>query len=180
MKNILVRRPKSTDVQALHQFFFLVIQDTFAKEGLTELVEDQHTEWAMKKHYLAMDLASQGQQRFFLVAVEPKTGEIIGTIEYGEANALIQQTIQEDLTNCPEIGTVYVHPSYQQRGIGTVLFRHMLTTLETQQIPSFCLDSGYRQAQIVWQKKLGKPDVCLEHYWEPNTHHMIWKRSIPF
>ncbi|MEK5232607.1 GNAT family N-acetyltransferase [Lysinibacillus sp. FSL K6-0232] len=180
MENIIIRRPLPTDKEVLHQFFFLVIQDTFAKEGLAALAGDQHNEWEMKKHYLAMDFASQGQQRFFWVAVEPKTGEIIGTIEYGEANALIQQTIQEDLTNCPEIGTVYVHPSYQQRGIGTMLFRHMLTTLETQQIPSFCLDSGYRQAQIVWQKKLGKPDFCLKHFWGTNIPHMIWKRSIPF
>jgi len=42
----------------------------------------------------------------------------------------------------------------------------------------FCLDSGYKKAQSIWQKKFGKPDFILEHFWGENSHHMIWKRKL--
>lgn len=180
MKKIILRRPEPTDTPALHLFFLHVIQDTFAKEGLAELGDDQNHEWATKKKYLADDLESQGQKRFFWLAEDEETKEIIGTIEYGEANDFIQQTLKEDLSNCPEIGTVYVHPNYQNRGIGTKLMKKMLTTLVLKNVPSFCLDSGYKQAQMIWQKKFGQPDFVLEHFWGSNSHHMIWKRDLPF
>ncbi len=110
MRKIFIRRPEQTDTPALHQFFLHVIQDTFAKEGLAELVDDQQHEWATKKQYLAADFDSQGQKRFFWLAEDADTKEIVGTIEYGESNEFIQKMIKEDLSNCPEIGTVYVHP----------------------------------------------------------------------
>ncbi|WP_338651551.1 GNAT family N-acetyltransferase [Lysinibacillus sp. Y5S-8] len=176
---LLIRRPEQSDIQTLHQFFFHVIQDTYAKEGIAELVDDQQREWAMKKQYVAMDLESQGKKRFFWVAVDEATNDIIGTIEYGEANEIIQQTMKEDLSHCPEIGTVFVHPDYQNRGIGTMLLQKMLTTLEKQKVHSFCLDSGYKQAQAIWQKKFGQPDYILEHFWGTNSHHMIWHRVLP-
>ncbi|MDM5351818.1 GNAT family N-acetyltransferase [Lysinibacillus sphaericus] len=180
MRKIFIRRPEQTDTPALHQFFLHVIQDTFAKEGLAELVDDQQHEWATKKQYLAADFDSQGQKRFFWLVEDADTKEIVGTIEYGESNEFIQKMIKEDLSNCPEIGTVYVHPSYQGRGIGTMLVNKMLTTLEMKIVPSFCLDSGYKQAQLVWQKKFGQPNYVLEHFWGTNNHHMIWKRNLPF
>lgn len=175
-----MRRPQQSDIQALHQFFFHVIQDTYAKEGIAELVDDQQHEWEMKKKYIAMDLESHGEKRFFWLAVDEESNEIIGTIEYGEANKIIQQTIKEDLSDCPEIGTVFVHPDYQNRGIGTLLVQKILRTLEKQKKSSFCLDSGYKQAQVIWQKKFGHPDFILEHFWGTNNHHMIWKRNLPF
>jgi len=78
------------------------------------------------------------------------------------------------------IGHIAVHPDYQNRGIGTVLLQKMLLTLENRRVPSFCLDSGYKQAQMIWQKKFGQPDIVLENYWGTNNHHMIWKRTLPF
>jgi GNAT superfamily N-acetyltransferase len=95
------------------------------------------------------------------------------------ANELIQKTVKEDLTDFPEIGTVFVHPNYQKHGIGSILLQKMVITLESKKMIGFCLDSGYKQAQIFWQKKLGKPNFLLEHYWNEDSHHMIWKRNIP-
>ncbi|SPU38059.1 GNAT family acetyltransferase [Lysinibacillus capsici] len=177
---LLIRRPEQSDIQALHEFFDLVIRDTYKKEGIAELVDDQQDEWETKKQYVAMDLESQGKKRFFWLALNEETNDIIGTIECGAANEIIQQTIKEELFNCLEIGTVFVHPDYQNRGIGTMLLKKMLVTLENRRVPSFCLDSGYKQAQMIWQKKFGQPDFVLENYWGANSHHMIWKRTLPF
>ncbi len=179
MEKIEIKRPHLTDIEELHKFFRLVITDTFAKEGLAELHDDQKDEWETKKQYLQWDLESHGEKRFFLLAVDEETKEIIGTIEYGVANELIQKTIKEDLADFPEIGTVFVHPNFQNRGIGSMLLQKMFKTLESKNVRGFCLDSGYKQAQAVWQRKFGKPDYLLEHYWNENSHHMIWKRNFP-
>ncbi|MFJ8461444.1 GNAT family N-acetyltransferase [Lysinibacillus xylanilyticus] len=179
MERIILRRPQPTDTEELHTFFLLVIADTYAKEGLAELYDEQKNEWEIKKHYLKLDCDSQGEERFFWLAIHAETKKIVGTIEYGIANELIQKNVQEDLTDFPEIGTVFVHPSYQNRGIGTMLLQQMLTTLESKHIRGFCLDSGYKKAQLIWQKKFGKPDFLLEHYWGENSHHMIWKQTFP-
>ena len=58
-----------------------------------------------EKQYVAMDLESRAK-RFFWLALNEETNDIIGTIECGEANEIIQQTIKEELFNCLEIGTV--------------------------------------------------------------------------
>jgi len=179
LERINIRRPHPTDTEKLHEFFLLVITDTFAKEDLAGLHDDQKDEWEIKKLYLQWDLESQGEKRFFWIVVNEETEEIIGTIEYGVANELIQKTVKEDLKDFPEIGTVFVHPNYQKRGIGSILLQKMVTTLESKNVRGFCLDSGYKHAQIFWQKKLGRPNFLLEHYWSENSHHMIWKRNIP-
>ncbi|MGE7947414.1 GNAT family N-acetyltransferase [Lysinibacillus sp. NPDC093688] len=179
MEKINIRRPQPTDTKELHEFFLLVITDTFEKEGLAGLHDDQKEEWELKKHYLQWDLDSQGEKRFFWIAVDEETKNIIGTIEYGVANELIQKTIKDDLIEFPEIGTVFIHPHYQNRGLGSMLLQKIITTLESKNMRGFCLDSGYKQAQTFWQKKLGKPNFLLEHYWSENSHHMIWKRNFP-
>lgn len=179
MEKIEIRRPYTTDIVELHELFFLVIADTFAKEGLSELHEDQHAEWEMKKRYLKWDLESYGTKRHFLLAVDEDKNRIIGTIECGPANELIQKTVKEDLTSLPEIGTVFVLPRYQKHGVGTLLLQKMISTLQIQGLNGFCLDSGYKNAQAIWQKKFGSPDYVLKHYWGENSHHMIWKRRFP-
>jgi len=174
-----IRRPRTTDTEELHELFSLVITDTFTKEGLSELHEDQHSEWEMKKCYLQWDLESNGTMRYFLLAVDKDENKIVGTIEYGSANDLIRKTVKEDLTDIPEIGTIFVLPRYQNRGVGTMLLEKMLTLLQSQSVNGFCLDSGYKTAQAIWQKKFGSPTYILNHYWGKDNHHMIWIGTFP-
>lgn len=93
---LLIRRPEQSDIQTLHEFFDLVIRDTYKKEGIAELVDDQQHEWETKKQYVAMDLESQGEKRFFWLALNEETNEIIGTIECGQANEIIQKNDQRE------------------------------------------------------------------------------------
>ena len=128
-----IRRSRTTDIEELHKLFLLVITDTFEKEGLSELHEDQHSEWEMKKRYLQWDLESNGTKRHFLLAIDKDEDKIIGTIEYGPANALIRETVKEDLTNLPEIGTIFILPRYQNQGVGTMLLQKMFTLLQRRE-----------------------------------------------
>lgn len=89
MNNIEIRRPQIEDSEELNQFFSIVINDTFAREGLSELHDDIENEIETKKQYLKHDLDSNGKSRYFLIAVDKKCNKIVGTIEYGYASELI-------------------------------------------------------------------------------------------
>lgn len=176
VRKVEIRRPRTEDMAELYQFFRTVITDTFAREGLAGLIDDIEAEIDSKKNYLHSDFDSQGEKRYFLIAlVEDK---IIGTIEYGSASEVIQEYTNGKIGNLVEVGTVFVHPEYQRQGVGNKLLAEMLHTLKTRGIIEFCLDSGYKNAQTIWIKKFGEPDYLLKDYWGHGQNHMIWKISI--
>jgi GNAT superfamily N-acetyltransferase len=172
-----IRRPQAEDCEELNQFFRIVITDTFGREGLSHLKEDIETEIATKNQFLKNDLESNGEKRYFWLAIDKYTDRIIGTIEYGPASELINVCTEGALKNVIEIGTVFVLPNFQKQGIGTVLLNVMLLTLQNKGIKEFCLDSGYSSAQRIWKMKFGAPDYLLRDYWGKGQDHMIWKRN---
>lgn len=173
--NIKIRRPRMEDMEELNQFFSKVIRDTFDKEGISEQLDDMKEEIESKKRYLNTDLESDGEKRYFLIALDEK--EIVGSIEYGPVSELIVTCTEGVLREGVEVGTVFVHPDYQRRGLGSLLLNLMLLTLQNRGINEFCLDSGYKNAQKVWRKKFGDPDYLLKDYWGEESDHMIWKRK---
>lgn len=175
VQKVEIRRPRTEDIEELHQFFRIVISETFAKEGLAGLIDDIETEIESKNNYLHLDLDSKGEKRYFLIALAEN--KIIGTIEYGPASKLIQDCTNGKLGNLVEVGTVFVLPYYQRQGIGNKMLNQMLYTLKARGIQEFCLDSGYKNAQTIWKKKFGEPDYLLKDYWGQGQDHMIWKVS---
>lgn len=162
--NVEISRPKKEDREELHHFFRLVITDTFIKDGIGEKLADIEEEIEVKKQYLESDYESIGQKRYFLIAMDGD--KIIGSIEYGAASKLICHCTNHALEELVEIGTVFVHPDYQGKGVGNILLQSMFKTLENKGIQEFCLDSGYKRAQMIWKKKFGEPDYLLENYWD--------------
>ncbi|MER2058576.1 MAG: GNAT family N-acetyltransferase [Niallia sp.] len=173
MMPIRIKRPTIEDVEALHDFFETVITDTFRKEGIADKKEDLIAEIETKKRYLEMDLESGGEDRYFYIAKIDNL--IVGSIEYGPSSALICQMTKDKLKNIKEIGTVFVHPVYQRRGIGSLLLKTIYEEMDKKGVEVFCLDSGYVQAQHVWKKKFGAPSYLLKDYWDIGNDHMIWK-----
>lgn len=173
--NVEIRRPRAEDIEELNQFFSKVIRDTFDREGLSELLDDMKDEIENKKQYLKTDLDSNGENRYFLIAFYEN--EIVGSIEYGPVSELITTCTEGAYREDIEVGTVFVHPDYQRRGLGTLLLNLMILTLQNRGINDFCLDSGYKNAQKVWKKKFGEPDYLLKDYWGAGSDHMIWKRT---
>jgi GNAT superfamily N-acetyltransferase len=177
LDTIEIRRPRIEDRTHLYQFFSHVIRDTFASEGLAELIDEIESEIETKKQYLACDFESDGKNRFFLIAIDKNDNKVIGSIEYGPVSELISSSTNGALNELVEVGTVFVHPDYQRRGVGTLLVNVILLTLQNRGIAEFCLDSGYTDAQKVWKKKFGAPDYVLKDYWGEGNDHLIWKRS---
>ncbi|MBV7506191.1 GNAT family N-acetyltransferase [Bacillus sp. sid0103] len=173
MNHMEIRRPEREDQEELSQFFRIVITDTFAKEGLAEMVEEIEQEIELKMKYVQSDLESNGENRYFLIALDHS--KIIGTIEYGAASDLITSCTDGALKELVEIGTVFVHPDFQRNGVGNLLLNAMFRTLEKKDITEFCLDSGYTNAQKIWKKKFGAPEYLLKDYWGEGFDHMIWR-----
>lgn len=119
MLNIEIRRPTSKDIRELNQFFRVVITDTFSKEGIGEMLEDIEKEIKVKKKYLNLDIESNGEKRYFLIALDGD--RIIGSIEFGPASQLINNCTSHALKDLVEVGTVFVHPDFQRKGIGNTL-----------------------------------------------------------
>ncbi|WP_433744429.1 GNAT family N-acetyltransferase [Falsibacillus pallidus] len=174
--DVNIRRPAKEDERELHEFFQLVIMDTFLKEGIAHLTEDIDEEIHSKKQYLKMDIESNGENRYFLIA-EVK-GKIVGSIEYGPPSELILLNSNTEYQSLMEVGTVFVHPDFQQKGLGNSLLNEMYVVLAEKGMKEFCLDSGYVRAQKVWKKKFGEPEYVLKDFWDKGFDHMIWRIAL--
>ncbi len=177
MQNIVVRRPRLEEIESINEFFELVLRDTFEKNGLSDLAEKTMAEEiADKRRCLNQDLDSNGKHRFFLIVT--LDNQVVGSIEYGPSNDLIITSTDGALKDLVEIGTVFVHPKYQRKGIGNLMLSHIVNELTNKGIMEFCLDSGYKSAQKIWTNKFGEPDYHLKDYWGEGADHMVWRVKI--
>jgi len=105
-------------------------------------------------------------------------GKIVGVIAFGPCGDIINECSEGKYEDVGEIGTAFVLPGYQNKGIGTLLLNSMYITLISRNIEAFCLDSGYTKAKQVWSKKLGEPNIVMKDYWGEGFDHFIWYRKI--
>ncbi|WP_176482055.1 GNAT family N-acetyltransferase [Paucisalibacillus globulus] len=176
MKSTVIRRPRKKDIIKIQELFRLVVTDTFQKEGIAELLDDIEEEIQTKITYLNQDIGTGGTDRYFLIAeVDEK---IIGTIEFGPASDLIKKWTNDAFRSLYEVGTVFVHPSYQSKGIGNQLLNEIYVALQNRGAQEFCLDSGYKRSQTIWRKKFGEPDYVITDLWGDGAHHMIWRVTL--
>jgi GNAT superfamily N-acetyltransferase len=176
MTNIKISRPEAEDIELTNNFFRIVIEDTFERNGIADLRDMIKEEIENKRLFLNEDIESDGKYRYFLIAKEGS--KIVGSIAYGPSNGLIVSCTSGDLKEVVEIGTVFVHPDYQRNGIGSRMLNMVVKELEKKGIKEFCLDSGYTIAQKIWVKKFGMPQYHLKDYWGENADHMIWRIKV--
>lgn len=169
-----IRRPMVEEKDSIYDFFEVVLKHTFYINGIEDL-EELLEEIQDKKRNIDQDFETDGKNRFFLIA--EFNGEIIGTIEYGESNELIRKVTDNEYKDIPEIGTVFVHPKYQKRGVASLMLYNIFQRLSDEGVREVCLDSGYKAAQKIWCKIFGSPAYCLDKYWGEDDH-MIWKVDV--
>ncbi len=170
---IEIERPKKEDIASIEALFVTVLKDNWEKNGLRDLQEDLEDEIRVKKEFIAKDFATNGKEKFFLIA--KVAGQVVGTIEIGEANETIKACSDEMLSSLPEIGTVFVLPEYQGKGIGSKMLEKMVQYLRNESYKGFCIDSGYKTAQVIWIHKYGEPTFTLKGHWGPDLDHMVWQ-----
>ena len=176
MRNIEISRPRFSDNGLINEFFEIVLRDTFEKNGIPDLVILIAEEIKDKRRCLNQDIESGGKNRYFLIAKEDDN--IVGSIEYGASNDLIISCTNGKLKSLVEIGTVFVHPAYQNKGIGSRMLNLIFIELKKNGIKEFCLDIGYKSAQKTWTNKFGNPEYYLKDYWGEDADHMVWRISV--
>lgn len=162
----------SADVEKVNFVFEKTIPDTFEKEGIAHLKEDLREEIELKKKLLQRALQPNITDTLFLVAMQDNT--VVGTISYSPCGEDIKACTGHALDHVGELGSLYVLPSHQGQGIGSVLIKALLILLNEQGVDQFCLDSGYKLAQQKWLRKFGKPYAVVQDYWGAGSAHMVW------
>jgi GNAT superfamily N-acetyltransferase len=176
MKGLMIKRPDKSREEEINAFFRLVLEDTFQANGLDDMTQLLEEEIEEKGKLLAKDFISRGQGVCFLIA--EMDGEIVGTIEYGTSNPLIQQCTDHALDEVMEVGTVFVHPAYQGKGIGQAMSLAILQRMQAAGQEDFCFDSGYPLAQGVWSHIYGAPEYLKKDFWGKDADHMVWHKKV--
>lgn len=70
VNGMIIRRPEKADQEELNQLFITVIKHTFKKEGISHLTEEMEEEMKQKKDFLQRDLTRNGEEYYFLIAVD--------------------------------------------------------------------------------------------------------------
>jgi GNAT superfamily N-acetyltransferase len=158
------------DLESACRVFETTIPDTLIKENI--IIPDTFITKEIETKKRLLDESIEGRDIIFLTA---KTdGSVVGTISFGPCGEDIRKCTGGELSNIGELGSLYILPEYQGRGIGSALIREMASELNGRGIERFCLDSGYKIAQKRWQRKFGEPYKTVKDYWGPGYDHMIW------
>lgn len=176
MEGIKIQKASIEDKVLINNFFETVLRHTFEVNGLSELKELLNDELMDKRLCLDQCYESKGLDRFFLIATIGD--KIVSSIEYGLSNKLLNVCTNHELKDMLEVGTIFVHPDYQKRGIGSLMLRSIFEELLSKGIQRICFDSGYKTAQRIWTKKFGEPEYFLKDYWDKDSHHMVWVIDI--
>ena len=172
MEEIIIVRPEEEDLISGYQVFEKSITDAFIREGLQDLNELMLEEIELKKNLLKHSVTdSDADTRFFIAR---KMNLVIGTISYGPCGKEIRDCTGNSLDHLGELGSLYVLPEYQGKGVGRLLILALARSLKQSGIKEFCLDSGYKSAQKKWINKFGKPYRTVIDYWGQGSDHMIW------
>ena len=172
IENLVIIRPTILDLNSIYVVFEQSITDAFQREGLEHLKEDILSEIDHKKYLINCSLSDIDSDTIFFIA---KIGDkVIGTISFGLCGNDIKKCTNGELDNIGELGSLYVLPNYQDKGVGSILINNMINYLHKLGIEQFCLDSGYKTAQRRWIRKFGEPYKEIKNYWGQGSNHMIW------
>jgi GNAT superfamily N-acetyltransferase len=172
MKDLLITKPTKKDLKSAYAVFETTIPDIFEKEGIGHLKEEILKEIAYKKHIITDSLENTDSDFVFLVA--KMDDKVIGTISFGPCGNETKKCTNHQLDAIGELGSLYVLPHFQGKGVGSALIQSMIMFLHELGVEQFCLDSGFKSTQKRWLRKFGEPYKIAKDYWGEGSDHMVW------
>jgi len=170
-----LRTVHTNDIKKLNSFFDEVIKHTLKKEGILCSQEEINEEINDKMIKVQNSLKENSLTVFLLAEMDE---EMIATISINPPGEFSKKHMGSKAENVLEIASLYIKPTYQSKGIGKQLLNYATGELKARGHKGFLLDSGYKEAQKVWQHLLGKPDIVLKDFWEAGADHMFWYKDL--
>jgi GNAT superfamily N-acetyltransferase len=161
--------------QLVKNHFSLCIPLAFELQGLGDLKSVISSEIAFKQRLIDESLESNASTSFLIAKIQ---NEVVGVISVGPCGKEIMDCTHQEWAALKEIGSLYVHPQFQNQGIGSLLIHTAVKKLDEQGIDEFCLDSGYQHAQTKWCRKFGEPTMIVKDYWGKGLDHMLWRIKV--
>ncbi|TFE02235.1 GNAT family N-acetyltransferase [Jeotgalibacillus salarius] len=166
---MIIRELKKEDLPSLDR----MIAACQLKLISNEKIEDK--EWLIEKETERLCKVArriiESDEEVMFVAVE--NDEVIGSIACMRPGELITCGLEPE-EGVFEVGSIYIHPGQQRKGIGRKLLNYTKEFLYQRGQSKFYLDAGFVSSQTYWKKRLGEPDIILENYWGGGFDHMIW------
>ncbi|MGI1822618.1 GNAT family N-acetyltransferase [Exiguobacterium sp. TRN 1102] len=166
------RALEQSDVKSLQRLFMESLSDLIRRERFEDA--DLLDEEVARLNTTIQDHFDDDTVDLYVVEED---GILVGAGALLPPNDIISGNIQIE-RDAIELGSVYVSPRMQQRGVGQFLLEEMMREILARGKKVFYLDAGFPSAQAYWQKRLGEPSHILEHYWGPGASHMIWQVHI--
>lgn len=174
--SLVIRRPRREDLLAIHQLLSFTIKHTFELEQIAGASTEMEAEIRAKLNDFAEGLSSDNKEYYDLLAFVDDT--LVGCMAYGPPSRMISSHLTTPLKDQIELKNAYVHPEFQQLGIGSALFEQIQQQLKRQGKKFFCLDCGFSRSQRFWAKRCGPATKVLSDHWGPGADHMIWVVSL--
>lgn len=166
-----IRKVNERDIDELDQFFRACMTDLVTRENKELNLVVQEVD---RLNGTVKECLTNSETSFFIAELN---GRLVGTIGLNKPCPVIAENIKTE-SNVFEIVCVYVHPDFQQQGIGKFLFQYIKKELIRRGQSTFYLDAGFSSSQQYWLQRLGKPTIILKDYWGTGEDHLIWKRSV--
>lgn len=173
---ISIQQPTLHDREKIEKLFRETIADTYNREG--GCFSKRHQEKISIPSKMESFLYAMQKRKSDYWLVARSGNDIVGTISTGKASKMFWEAFPNFQESSTVIKNVYIHPTFQQQGIGKQLFNSMLCLLQKSSVEEFFLDSGFSDAQRYWEKRLGSPTVILYDYWNPKRDHFFWKKRV--
>lgn len=172
MNGLTITKFSLSDFNQACHVFETVIPHAFEQEGIGHLTDDMREEIEYKINMLRS--AGKGDEPKTHFWLAKQNGVVVGTISFGPSNQDLNACTGHQLAQVGELGSLYILPAHQGRGIASALIKEVAIYLHSRGIEEFCLDSGYRRAQEKWKRKFGEPYAAVKDYWGPGTVHLVW------
>lgn len=169
---MLIRKPVLKDVIQLNHLFKESIAKAFEADGYGDEIDEIEGEIHIKMKKL-MDFIQHPQEESAYLIAEHE-GCVVGAISFGEIGHVTHENVPNDFPSEGELGSMYILPEFQGRGIASQMIDAMLKELINMGIKYVSFDSGFKPAQQKWCKKFGEPFKIVKNYWAEGVDLYIW------
>jgi hypothetical protein len=161
--------------------FESVIKESFVENGWMsrDIISKDCRNMIIDSVEKVRDYLKNGNNYHFYVVVDQ--GEVLAVGGWGKLtkytkNVLREESDIESYIDVSELQGFYVKSSKQEEGVGSFLFEGLMHNLRqmSDRIKQIIAYTAYDKGIKFWRKKLGKPQVYIEEYFNDGADMNLW------